>query len=222
MNENKSRTSLYIAGGIAGVLVLCLLFYFVASNGVTNDGNKKQQSLIALYNETTNHLSDCLVKTKQSVGGATANAGVVEKIVTNAVKGQYDNRSATGHPTGELNNSFLLQAVRQAYPDTTQVSKVYQDVLIVINGCRTDFRDSQSHLQKAVTTFNGWRTGSWTVRTFGGGNYPNDDLEITVSGKPVTGKAALAQMRNLVVVSAAQTGRDTGKIDNSDPFNTGG
>ena len=199
-------------GAIGAVLLLGLL-YFVISNSVTNDGNKKQQDLITYYNDTTNILSDCLVKTKQSVGATKAQTDALDKVITDAVKGRY-----TGNTSAQPGGGSLFSAITEAYPDTSGLSKSFQDVMIIINGCRTDFRDSQAILQRGVTQFNQWRTGSFKVRTFGGKKYPNEDLEITVAGKPVTGKAALSQMRTLVVVEDAQSGRDTGKIDNTDPF----
>lgn len=199
--------------GAVGVVLLLGLFYFVISNNVTNDGNKKQQDLITYYNNTTNILSDCLVKTKQSVGATKSQTDALNKVITDAVKGRY-----TGNTTAQPGGGSLFSAIQEAYPDTSGLSKSFQDVMIIINGCRTDFRDSQAILQDKVTLFNQWRTGSFTVRNFGGKKYPNEDLEITVAGKPVTGKAAIKQMRTLVVVEDAQSGRDTGKIDNTDPF----
>ncbi len=198
---------------VVGVVLFFGLIYFVISNGVTNDGNKKQEDLITYYNDTTNVLSDCLVKTKQSVGATKAQTDALDKVITDAVKGRY-----AGDTSAQPGGGSLFSAIQEAYPDTSGLSKSFQDVLITINGCRTDFRDSQAILQRAVTQFNQWRTGSFKVRNFGGKKYPNESLEITVAGKPVTGKGALRQMRTLVVVSDAQSGRDTGKIDNADPF----
>ena len=199
--------------GVVGAVLLLGLLYFVISNSVTNDGNKKQQDLITYYNDTTNILSDCLVKTKQSVGATKAQTDALDKVITDAVKGRY-----SGNTSAKPGGGSLFSAIAEAYPDTSGLSKSFQDVMIIINGCRTDFRDSQAILQRGVTQFNQWRTGSFKVRTFGGKKYPNEDLEITVASKSVTGKAALKQMRTLVVVEDAQSGRDTGKIDNTDPF----
>lgn len=199
--------------GVVGAVLLLGLLYFVISNSVTNDGNKKQQVLIVYYNDTTNILSDCLVKTRQSVGATKAQTDALDKVITDAVKGRYD-----GNTSAKPGGGSLFSAIAEAYPDTSGLSKSFQDVMIIINGCRTDFRDSQAILQRGVTQFNQWRTGSFKVRTFGGKNYPNEDLEITVAKETVTGKAALKQMRTLVVVEDAQSGRDTGKIDNTDPF----
>jgi hypothetical protein len=198
---------------VGGAVVLVLFVGFLVHNSVVNAGNKKQQDLIADYNGTTNVLSDCLVKTKQSVGAVNSQGGQLDKIITDAVRGRY-----TLDTTAKPGSGSLFSAIHENYPDLNGLSKTYSDVLVIMNGCRTNFRDSQSKLQADVSRFVAWSTGSFKTRHFGGKGYPNGDLEIAVNGKSVTGKAALHQMRQLVVVQDAQNGRDTGKIDNNDPF----
>jgi hypothetical protein len=216
MRSINWRDPRVIAGGaIVGILAVILLVVFMIRVGVTNDGNKKQQDLITYYNDTTNVLSDCLVKTKQSIGVTRAQTDALDKVITDAVRGRY-----TGDTTARPTGGALFSAIAEQYPNTDKLSETFGKVLVVINGCRSDFRDSQSILQRAATQFEQWRTGSFTVRNFGGGNYPTSALAITLNGETVSGKAAFAQMRKLVVVSDAQTGRDTGTIDNTDPFTT--
>ncbi len=200
---------------IAVVLVL-VIGVLVIKNGVTNKGNEKQQSLIATYNKTTNVLSDCLVKTKSAVGVAQATKGALNEVITEAVRGRYT-AGSTAHPGS---GNALFSAIAENYPDTSRLAKVFENVQIIINGCRTEFREEQSALQAEVTRFVSWKTGSFTVRTFGGKNYPNNELAIKKDGKFIRGAEALTQMRELVVVSEAQSGRDTGKIENANPFAT--
>lgn len=199
---------------VAVLVVLALIFLFVQKNSVTNAGNRKQQQLIAYYNETENVLSDCLFKTKQSIGATGAQTSALDKVLTDAVKGRYEAGSSAKPGSGNP----LFSAILEAYPETAGLSKTFQDVLVTINGCRTDFKNSQSVLQTAVARFNEWREGSFMVRTFGGGNYPNSKLAIKVGTKVLTGNEALSQMRTLVVVSQAEKARETNKIENENPF----
>lgn len=199
---------------IATILVVFVVIPWIVGIAVTNTGNKKQQDLIARYNQTTNVLSDCLVKTKQDVGLVNAQTAAFDKIITNAVTGRYTEGSTAQPGTG----SALFSAIMEAYPNLDGLSKTFQDVMVTINGCRTDLRTSQAEMQKAAARFVQWRDGSWWVRNFGGEKYPNEALIITVNNKNVTGKDALAQMRTLIVVSEAQKGRDSGIIENPNPF----
>jgi hypothetical protein len=198
---------------VVAVVCLVLLVAFIQNNGVTNNGNTKQQGLITLYNDTTDVLSDCLVKTKNAVGATKAQTDALTTFVTSSVKGQV--------PAKDLNKPVtvnpLYAVMKQAYPDTAGLSETFQRVLTIITGCRGDFRDSQAILQRGVDRFESWRTGSLTTRTFAG-EYPTKDLRIKVAGKFVSGTDAIDQMRTLVVVEEAQTGRDTGKIENKDAF----
>lgn len=203
-----------VAAAIASILIVFVIVPWIIGIFVTNAGNKKQEDLIARYNETTNVLSECLVKTKSSVGVSIAQTDAFDKIITNAAKGRYTEGSSAKPGAGNP----LFSAIVEAYPNLDGLSKTFENVMITINGCRTDFRKTQSEMQKAVTRFNQWRKGSWTVREFGGKKYPNADLVITVNNRDVTGNDAITQMRKLVVVSDAQSGRDSGHIENLNPY----
>lgn len=200
---------------VGAIIVFLGLFYFVQHNSVVNKGNQYQQDMIPLYNDTTNVLSSCIVKTKQSVGATKGNTAAVTQVISEAVRGRYQ-----GDTSAQPGNGALFSAIQEAYPSTDMTSETFQKVLIIINGCRDDFEKTQRKLQDEVSRFNKWRTGSWRVRHLGGGSYPTEALEIEVNKKPVTGMAALRQMRRLIVVSEAQSGRDTGVIENEDPFAT--
>lgn len=213
----KNKVLVIIGGIVVAVVVLYFAFSFLMHNSVTNAGNKWQQDLVFDLKQADNKLSDCFVKTKQSVGAAQANAGKVNEIVTNAVSGRYDNGGA------QVDNGKLFSAVAEAYPDTSNVSNIYKEVLIVINGCRSDFSDAQAKLSADVAGFNTWRTGTWKVRTFGGDNYPTSDLSVKTfgsEGKQVTliGKEALDKMETLLLTQETSAARGTGTVENTDPF----
>jgi hypothetical protein len=200
---------------VAAVIVLVVLICLVVANGVTNQGNKKQQDLIVFYNDTSNVLSDCLVKTKSAVGLANAQTDALDKVITDAVKGRYTDGSSA-----QVGRGQLFSALSEAYPDTSALSATFDKVLIVITGCRSNFKDSQSALQRELARFNKWRSGSFTVRKFGGSNYPNDELKIKAGGTFVKGELALDQMGEMVLVADAETARDTGVLQNDNPFAT--
>jgi hypothetical protein len=206
-----------IVGGIACILVLWLGVSFIMHQVVANRLNTDQNNLMAEYNDTAVSLTKCEQQTKASVGAATANSDAVAKIVVDAVKGRY-NHDAQGNPTTSVNNSLVLQAVQEAYPNTNNVSEIYRDALTTINGCQSDFADAQQKLQADIAVFKTHRNGSWTARKFGGTNYPTSDLEITVGGNVLTGKNALRQLQQIVATSGARTARDSGTVSSEDPF----
>lgn len=215
-NELFKKYWMYGVAAIGLMLVFVVIILVTTRNSVINAGNDKQQTLIRDYKDTTNVLSTCLVNTKTAVGVANAQTTALDKVITDAVRGRY-----TGSTTAKPGTSgSLFSAIAEAYPDLNGLSKTFGDALIIITGCRKDFYDSQKVLQAEVAGFNSWKTNTWKVRHLGGGNFPSNALLIEVAGKPVKGNAALEQMGRLVVVSEAQTGRDTGVIVNTDPFST--
>lgn len=202
-------------GAIAAVAVLLLLIlaYVIVHNEVISEGNQKQQALIAGYKGTEVVLSDCEVKTRSAVGVTTAESGALNEFVDGAVEGRYTVGSSVQPGSGSF-----FSAIREAYPDTAGLSKAYETVQITINGCRTRFANKQEELQKQLALFESWRTGSWKVRTFGGGNYPNDELEIKAGDEILTGKDAIRQMREVVATGETKEERATNEIQNENPF----
>jgi hypothetical protein len=61
-------------------------------------------------------------------------------------------------------------------------------------GCRDDFTNAQDKLQAQLGEFDAWRTGSFMVRTFGGGNFPSNNLTAKVGNQTLHGQAAEDQM----------------------------
>ena len=201
----------FIALVLAVIVVIGII---VTHNNVVNEGNQKQQELNRYYKETENVLSDCEVKTKSAIGVTQGQTKALDAVISEAVRGRYTAPSNAVPGT----NGALFSAIREAYPDTSGLSKSFENVQIIINGCRTNFKDSQSELQGAVERFNKWRTGSWTVRTFGGGNYPNDELVVKTENGRLTGDEALEQMGELVVLTETRKERETGNLEVETPF----
>ena len=207
----------YWWGGAIILLLLVGLTWFLLTNSVKNEGNSRQASLVKKYKETTNYLSDCVVKTTQLVGATKAHTEAINTVVTDAVKGRYEEGSSAKPGA----NDALFSALVEAYPDTSGISKVFGDVMDKIAGCRTDVRRKQSELQNSIALFNKWRDAGTKTRYFGGSKYPTNGLEIKVAGRSVTGQEALDQMGNIMAVSEATEGRDTNKLKNDNPFAEG-
>lgn len=204
----------FIAAALAVVLVFLFVWWLIG-NGVTNSGNKQEQALNAQYNVNIGDLSTCIQKIEETAGVAKGQAAAVDGILLDAVKGRYDTPGSTAHVGG----GKFFSAISEAYPDLTQVSATYQQVLTIINGCRSDYQGDQAKLQDEIASFEKWRTGSWTVRHFGGG-FPNANLIARKGNTVLHGRAALDQMRVMVVLAEANTDYNTGQQQVVDPFAT--
>jgi hypothetical protein len=198
--------------GIVAIVVVLLFTLFVTKNGVTNTGNKKEATLNAQYNDNSNYLSDCITRIRESAGVVKGQTAALDQVLTDAIKGRYDQGSSA-----QVGGGQLFSAIKEAYPDLSAIGTGFDKVLTVVNGCRTDYRDIQTKLQHMIADFDSWRTGSFTVRTFGGG-FPNNNLKAAKGDTILHGQAALDQMSTVVLVKEAKQAQTTHEITPEDPF----
>lgn len=197
-----------------GVVILGLITFFVVNNSVTNKGNKLQNGLNSQYNDNINYLSDCIVRVQGTANIAQAQTEKVGDILIEVVKGRYDNELAAATPG---NSPALISAIVEDYPDMAPFTKVFETSINVLNGCRTDYRDMQTKMQQRINSFEDWRTGSFTVRTFGK-EFPSNGLRAKKGDSVLRGEEALEQMFQVVVVKDANEAYETGELDAPDPF----
>lgn len=209
----KGKLTPLILGGIVGAILVIGAILFTVNNGVKNEGNKREASLNAQFMVNQNTLSDCIVKIRETAGVASAKADKLDEILTEAVKGRYIDGSSA-----EVGRGQLFSAIQEAYPDLQPVGNLYDRVYDTIIGCRTDYKGSQDKLVSMLNSYDTWRTGSWTVRNFGG-EYPSENLVARINRKAsLKGKDAYEKMSQLVVVKDASEAYNSGEIEAEDPF----
>ncbi|HSW81012.1 MAG TPA: hypothetical protein VLG40_01320 [Candidatus Saccharimonas sp.] len=214
-----------IAGIAVAVLIVLAVVgvvgYFITSNSVLSQGNKQETDISAVYVKGATTLSECTTKTKQAANVASAHTDALDKVIRAAVAGSV---GSDGHVTQQsLDNARggFYAAFVQAYPDTKDLSKTFNNVMAVVTGCQHDFKTAQDAVQDRVRAFKAWLTGSWTTRTFGG-DLPNDVLELNLPNQaPITGKAALIKVSTPILDSAtAGAYSGNGTYDPGTPFST--
>jgi hypothetical protein len=215
----RRRSPLFWIGTIGGVVVAALLaltFFVIIPNNVLSEGNKLESGLSASYVDGANYLSNCVIKTEQAANVAQANADAFDKVIRDAIAGT----GAAAHvdTTTTAGRNQLLPILVQAYPDLAGQTALFERVMTTINGCRDDYRNKQTAVLSQVQTFDTWRTGSWTVRTFGS-DFPNENLHINLPGLTLTGQAALDKMRAPIVDATTSSSYQTGETPTDGPFN---
>jgi hypothetical protein len=214
----KNKTLLVGGGIVAGVAVViaALTFGVFIPQGVQSEGNQLEAELSANYQDGANVLSNCVVKTKQSVGAAKANSEAFDKVIKDAIAGNGAAQHVDFNNPASRNGLFPVWV--QAYPDFKGQTALFEKAMTVINGCQDDFRNKQSAVQDGVRQFNSWRTGSWKVRTFGGDNFPNENLYVTLPGLNLTGKAAFKKISAPIVDADTSGAYQSGEQQSNDPF----
>lgn len=193
----------------AALLAFIGLWAVFANIGVTNDGNKMEARLTSAYSDNQNVLSDCVVKIRETANVTGAEADKFEEVMVETIKGRYDGRSP--------DPGSMFSAIVEDYPDLAPLSKAYERVHNVIMQCRTDFKGYQSKLLDELAVYKSWRTGSWTVRTFGG-EFPSQNLEARIGSDVAYGREALDRMYTIVVVKDVNDSYDSGELVPEDPF----
>lgn len=218
MNEfftNLLKSPKYIAMIVAAALVIVGGFVlFLVNNGVTNNGNKQEAGLNTQYLDNQNYLSDCITKIRETANVTTAEAEKFEEVMVEVIKGRYE-----GETSAQPGSGALFSAIVEQYPDLSDLNKAFERVYTVIVGCRSDYRGKQSQLLDKLRTYDSWRTGSWTVRTFGG-EFPSDNLEARVGTSVNRGQDARDQMYTIVLIKDSVDAYNTGVLVPEDPFAT--
>jgi hypothetical protein len=201
-------------GTIVAISVIALLLVgFLVNNSVTNTGNQKETRLNAQYLDNQNYLSDCIIKIREVAGVTKAQSDSFTRAMNDAVKGRYDGRAQPG---------AMFSAIVENYPDLSGLNKAFERAYTTITGCRTDYRNIQSKLLDMLRDYDSWRTGSLTVRTFGG-DRPSDNLVAQIGNdRSRKGRAALDQMYTIVLVEDAKDAYNSGEVTPEDPFGSNG
>ena len=214
----------WIIGGITivALLLVATVFWWIPA-GVLSDGNVQEQGIATAYVDGANYLSGCENQARVSANIATAHADQLNRLITNAVTDTLGKNQGPG--ALDLNTTAgkqgFLTAFVQAYPNTTGLDKMFEDVLATVNGCQAEFTGKQSLVQDRVRSFNVWRTGSWWVRTFGGDQFPNDAFEIDLPGQPpVKGVEAYNKAKTPLLNSSVIQTYQNGTYNPTGPFDT--
>ena len=220
-NEDETRTSnkllpWIVSGGvILAVAVIVALVVFFTTQNVISEGNKKEATLSTLYADGAVKLSTCLVNTSQAANVAQAESEALQEVFAAAISARDYSTAAGG-----VDEGALFSAIVEAYPNVDGLQDTFQQVISVIVGCRADYAKAQTRVQVAVAEFNNWRTGSWTVRTFGGEDFPNENLYVSIGDTQATGQEALDIINTPIVDNSTITAYENGVIEIEDPFDT--
>jgi hypothetical protein len=85
--------------------------------------------------------------------------------------------------------------------------------------CRGNYKKVQSKLLDMLQVYTSWRTGSWTVRFFGGDEFPSQNLVAQIgSDRSRKGQDALDQMYTIVTVKDSIEAYKSGVLVPEQPF----
>lgn len=193
-----------------GAAVLVALTVAKVNMDVTNEGNRIEAQLTAKFSANQTVLSSCVVQVEQAADIAVRNDESVRAALVDTVQ-------ALSPQTQEASSGKLFSALKLAYPDTSNITALYDQVMSVATGCRADFAEAQAALLDRIRHFDAWREGSQRVRWFGS-EFPDANLKAVVGKRTVTGVDALDKMRSVIVDSRTLDAYSTGELGDTSVF----
>ena len=176
-------------------------------NGVRNDGISMEQQLTASYSDNENYLSNYISKFYEQTGIAKFKSAQMDTILTRAVQGRYG-------PNGFSAQGAFFSAVKEAYPDLTQLN-VFDRIMETVSAGRDEFKGRQSILLDQIRAYDTWRQQGLVrhilVTNMG---FPSDNIKAQVGSNILAeGAAALTKMRELVLTSSTTDAYTSGKME---------
>ena len=205
----KMSKGLIIAGVSVGVLLLLVMTMYGKFNGINKDGVKRETALSAQYQDNQNELSKFQSGFYEMLGVADAKSAQMDKILSDAVKGRYENGSSAAVP-GAAGNTALFSAMVEAYPDLSGLD-AFDKIIDYAAAGRESYKQQQSKLLDMLREYDTWRRSGLIHKQFVKvSGFPSSDLRAQIGAKAVTGEAALEQMRLIVTTSSTQEAYTTG------------
>jgi hypothetical protein len=202
----KKSTIILIA--IVAVIALVTISFFGSLSSSQKEGNHMEQELSAQFQGAQLELDTYVKKIKESVGIANLKSDKLDLVISDAVKGRYENNSSA-----KLGQGQLFSAIKEAYPDASGLN-IYDRLIDQVNAGREAYKQTQLKLRDNLRAYDTWRTDGLIrptiLRNFLG--FPTDNLEARIGTSVKHGKDAEDQMKLLVTSSetdqAYQTGHD--------------
>lgn len=199
-----------IAGSVITLVCVILGSLYAYVNSVRNEGLDWETRLSAQYLDNQNYLSSYISGFYEQVGVAQAQGDVLNRILTDAVKGRYDGEG------GFAVNSPLFAAIVEAYPEASlaELMANWGKIQDYITAGREGYRNQQSKLLDMLRGYDLWATQgyvrSYLVLVMG---FPSEMLRAQVGEMVFTGESALQKMYQIVLTSQALDAYQSGTMD---------
>lgn len=196
---------------IIGVLLVLVVVLYGKFNGIRHTGVDKETALSAQYSDNQNELSSFISTFYEQLGIADRKSEQLDRILTDAVKGRYDDSGLTAATPNESND--LISAIVEAYPDLSGLD-TYDTIMETISSGREAYKQKQTKLLDMLRSYDKWREqdiiGSILIDIAG---YPSGSLRAQVGDRIEKGQDALDRMYQIVLTSQAAEAYETGTLD---------
>lgn len=177
--------TLIIVGVVAAVVLVFGLSIWGWLNGIDNEANTRQRSLITLYQGVETKLSTCLDNSMQAAGIAKQERDSLKDMMIGTALARSKNGSSS---EGAVLN---INAVNEALPQNVS-NDLYKQLMTTVTGCRNEVAGAQQNLQAYGGEFDIWTQTGGVFEKMVRGKYPNEKLKaVNADGDTLTGRDAL-------------------------------
>ena len=205
-NGGKFGTGMMVLTSILAALLFCAFVVYSYINGLRNQRVDFETRLPAQYLANQAYLSSFITGFYELIGIANVKSEKIDKILTDAVKGRYE--QGGGYRTME---SALFSAIREAYPDLSGLN-IFDKAADYVTANRVGYREDQTKLLDMLRAYDKWRASgiisSWVIKNILG--TPTDNLVASIGDIKITGQAALDKMYTIVLVEGTAEAYKTG------------
>jgi len=207
-NLTSKTKKLIIGSALVVVLFLIAAISYGNVNNINTEGVRMETSLNAQYKDNQNELSSYILKFNESLGIADRQSNKLNEIITDAVKGRYDNDTSLQPGTG----GAMFSAISEAYPDLTASTESYAKVQDLVVSGRDAYKNKQTKLLDQIRDYQAWQeTGLIKRQVIASMGFPSKSLRVTDNGVTYTGEDALARMERIVLTKEAVQAYETGE-----------
>lgn len=215
LKKNKVLVIVLAALVVIGLIILGVVSYTFS---VKNEGERQEQDLTALYNQSLNSLSTCVDQGRTAAQVTEQEYQTIKETLVEVASARYVD--ADGQPTsasGVLGGGQLISALQENYPQIDQ--RDWQNLQTLVVGCRDEFQGSQDRIQVTAAAYNRWRVSDDILSQGIKSGFPSNELKVVKpNGETVYGQAAYDRITRVVSAEDANTAFESGSLGEQDLF----
>lgn len=206
--QNIKRSHIFIAAGLLVALVMGVSL-FAKFDSTQRKGVSFETQLNAQYKSNQNELSAFISGFYETMGIAETKSEVLDKVLTNAVTGRYDENSSASPANGQV-----FSAIVEAYPDINGSLAAYDKVIDYVTAGREAYKQDQDRLLDMLRVYDSWReSGLIESKIVSMSGFPSSRLKANTGASTLEGAAALERMYAIVLTQDAVDAYETGMMD---------
>jgi hypothetical protein len=215
IQKNKTLVIVVAAVVAVAIVVLSVVSYVIA---VRNEGERYEQRLTQLYNQSLNSLSTCIDQGRIAAQVTVQEFETLKEILVEVAAARYVDDAGNATDASEvLGGGAMFSAIIESYPTIDQRS--WQNLQTLVIGCRDEFQGTQDRVQNEARTYNEWRVTDDIFNSWIKAEFPSDELKVTTAdGDTLYGMAAYDRITRVVSVNEANLAFESGELAAQDLF----